>query len=273
MLATDIDALAKKAIDFSLTPEQTAASATDEPLEDLIDANTDTYASAAVGQDGVYRLKKLAAGRYFVVWIPADTDRAHLPGGSACRSARDRTSLAGAQLDLRVSGRPSDSATYVGSTGCLACHGRNRSMRTTHRLSLQPPGLRGAFQDATQWPAIDQGVDAFDQPTTLYYYDCDPDEAGEVKCSVSSTDPTIATPGAVVSFELVLARNTGVARGEVGAYTLRDRQSRRNGRRELSRGPHLRRHAVQTALFDPTRKQRRKLRLFRAAFAAQRERR
>lgn len=218
--AHDVKALGKTPIDLSLSPDQTAASTSDEPLEDLIDANADDYAGAAVGQDGVYRVKELAAGSYFVVWTPADTDRAHLPGGSACRSAIDRSSLAGTQLDLRVSGRPSESATYVGSSGCFGCHGRNRSMRTTHRLSLQLPGLRGAFQDAAAWPMLDQGVAAFDQGATLYYYDCDPSQTGEVKCSVSSTDPTTATPSAVISFQVVLARNTALPREEVGAYTL-----------------------------------------------------
>jgi predicted CXXCH cytochrome family protein len=218
--AADVGALAKTPIDLSLTPQKAAASASDEPLEDLIDANAGHYTNATVGQDGVYQVKKLAAGRYFVVWIPTETDSAHLPGGSACRSALDRDSLAGTQLDLRVSGRPSESATYVGSSGCFGCHGRNRSMRTTHRLSLQVPGLRGAFQDPAAWPMLDQGVNAFDAATTLYYYDCDPSQTGEVKCSVSSTDPTVAAPSTVVSFELVLARNAAMPREEVGAYTL-----------------------------------------------------
>jgi predicted CXXCH cytochrome family protein len=219
--AKDVDSLAKAPIDLSLTPKEAAASGSDEPLEDLIDAHGEHYTRAAVGQDGVYQLKKLAAGSYFVVWTPAATDGAHLPGGSACRSALDRASLAGTQLDLRVSGRPSESATYVGSSGCFGCHGRNRSMRTSHRLSLQVPGVRGAFQDGVAWPKLDQGIDAFDQVTTLYYYDCDPSQTGEVKCSVSSTDPTVAMPNAIVRFEVALARNAAVPREEVGSYTLR----------------------------------------------------
>jgi predicted CXXCH cytochrome family protein len=218
--ASDVAALAKKPIDLSLGPKKTAALAMDEPLEDLIDQNAADYASAAVGEDGVYRLPKLGAGSYFVVWIPAETDSAHLPGGSACRSALDQASLAGTQLDLRVSGRASETATYVGSSGCFGCHGRHRSMRTTHRLGLQTPGLRGAYQDSTAWPELDEGVHAFDQTTTLYYYDCDPDRTDAGKCSVSSTDPTQATPSAVVSFELVLSRNVAVPRQDVGAYTL-----------------------------------------------------
>ena len=217
---SDVAALSKKPIDLSLSPKKTAALATDEPLEDLIDAHATTYVRAAVGHDGVYRLQKLATGSYFVVFIPAETDGAHLPGGSACRSALEQESLAGAQLDLRVSGRPSDTATYVGSSGCFGCHGRHRSLRTAHRLSLQVPAMRGAFQDATAFPDLDQGIDAFEQTTTLYYYDCNADRAGEGKCSVTRTDPALATPSAVVSFELVLSRNSAVPRQEVGAYTL-----------------------------------------------------
>jgi predicted CXXCH cytochrome family protein len=92
-------------------------------------------------------------------------------------------------------------------------------MRTTHRLSLQVPGLRGAFQDPSVWPDLDKGISLFDQSATLYYYDCDPADA-EGPCRVSSTDPTLATPSAVISFELQLTRNPTIAKENVGAYTL-----------------------------------------------------
>jgi predicted CXXCH cytochrome family protein len=55
---------------------------------------------------------------------------------------------------------------------------------------------------------------------TLYFYDCDPARAGEAKCRVSRTDPTVAQPSAVVSFEARLERDLAVASEDVGAYTL-----------------------------------------------------
>jgi hypothetical protein len=93
-------------------------------------------------------------------------------------------------------------------------------MRTAHRLSLQVPGIRGSYQDPAAWPDIDGELPAFDQGLTLYYFDCDPSLEGESKCRVSSTDPTIANPSSIISFELQLTRNPTVPREEVGAYTL-----------------------------------------------------
>jgi predicted CXXCH cytochrome family protein len=218
--ASDVAALAKQPIDLSLPPGEVATLRGDEPLEDLLDDNAASYISAAVGTDGIYRVQKLDEGAYFVVWRPDAQDLDHLPGGDRCRKALDRASLVGRQLDLEVSGRPSDRATYVGSSGCFVCHGRQRSMGTAHRVGLGVPGLRGAFQDATRWPTFDAAIQAFDRLATLYYYDCDPARGGDAKCSVSETDPTIAKPTSVVSFEVRLARDPAVAKADVGAYTL-----------------------------------------------------
>ena len=217
---TDVEALGELPIDLSLSPDEVVTLGHDEPLEDLLDTNASEYQRAAVGEDGRYRLETLADGRYFVVFRPSDDDALHLPGGSACRAAFDRASLAGTRLDLRVSARPSPEASYVGSSGCFGCHGRQRTMRSAHRLSLQVPGRRGAYQDPARWPALDAGLQAFERAATLYYYDCDPAATGEARCKVSSSDPTIAAPGAQLSFVVELARNPGIADDEVGAYSL-----------------------------------------------------
>jgi predicted CXXCH cytochrome family protein len=218
----DVEALAETPIDLGLAPADAAALAVDEPLEDLLDADAmeTLYVSAAVGGDGQYRLQALPEGRYFVVYRPREDDAAHLPGGSACRSAVDRASLAGTQLDLRVSGTPSPQANYIGSSSCLGCHGRHRTMRSAHRLSLQVPGVRGAYQDPGAFPALDRGLAAFEDAMTLYYYDCDPNRGGEANCSVSSADPTVAEPSAIVSFEIALMRDPGIPRGQPGAYSM-----------------------------------------------------
>jgi hypothetical protein len=74
--SADVAALAAMSLDISATPATAAASAVDEPLEDLIDANLASYAKAAVGADGVYRFPTVADGSYFVVWVPSATDAA-----------------------------------------------------------------------------------------------------------------------------------------------------------------------------------------------------
>ena len=218
--ADDVKQLAMDAIDLGLSPADAARLEHDEPLEDLIDAHGEQYQRASVGQDGRYRFDALDAGRYFVVFRPSADDALHLPGGSGCRSAVDRTSLVGTRLDLRVSGTPSAQASYVGSSGCFGCHGRHRTMRSAHRLSLQVPALRGPFQDPSNFPRLDSALAFFEDGAMLYFYDCDPDASGEARCKVTRDDPTVTAPSAVVSFVLELARNTSVPRGEVGAYSV-----------------------------------------------------
>lgn len=218
--AEDVADLGETALDLQLSPEDAADDTFDEPLEDLIDVHGDDYASARVGEDGLYRQTELDDGRYFVVFVPGEDDDAHLPGGSGCRAAVDRDSLVGTRLDLRVSGQPSQSARYVGSSSCFSCHGRHRTMGSAHRVGLQVPGLRGAYQDATRFAGVDLALEAFEDGATLYYYDCDAEREHEAKCEVSDLDPTLATPSALVSFELQLDRDTAVAREEIGAYTV-----------------------------------------------------
>ncbi len=218
--AADVAALAKVPLDLSLAPSAAAGFAGDEPLEDLLDQNASSYTAASVAADGSYRIPQVGDGAYFIVWQPDDKDTGHLPGGDRCRKALDRASLVGTRLDIEVSGRPSVEATYVGSSACFNCHGRQRSMRTAHRVGLSVPGIRGAFQDVSPWPGFDAALAAFESATTLYYYDCDPTRSGEAKCSVSDTDPTLSTPSAVISFELRLARDPAVAKADVGAYTV-----------------------------------------------------
>lgn len=205
--------LAEQTLDLSLSPDEVRTLAIDEPLEDLLDQHAAEYQSAALGADGSYRFTSLDNGAYFVVWQPADDDIDHLPGGSACRVASDRGSLVGRRLDLRVSAAPSSNASYVGSSTCFTCHGRHRTMRSAHRVGLQVAGVRGVFQDIQRWPDIDEGLAAFERGDTLYYFDCDPDRAGDAKCKVSDVDPRVAEPSTVVHFQLQLARDMSAAHG------------------------------------------------------------
>ncbi len=210
----DVAGLAGTPIDLSLTPDDTAALSTDEPLEDLLDSAGETYVQAPVDASGVYRLETLPSGDYFVVWVPDPADSSHLPGGSECRRALSSASLVGTQVDIRVSGNTGVSATYVGSSTCMVCHGLHRSTRTGHRVGLQVPASLGPLQDTSPWPVFDQAIDAFDEGTTLYYFNCNGGASGFSKCKVSDAEPGAG----VVSFEVSLDRDEMKGRGEVGEY-------------------------------------------------------
>jgi hypothetical protein len=218
--ATDVDALSETSVDLFATPEETASLDNDEPIEDLIDANGDSYEMAAVNSEGIYRFETLPEGSHFVVWVPADGDDLHLPGGDNSRTAFDSASLVGMRMDMRVSSQPSASATYVGSTTCMGCHGYQSTTRTAHGVGLQVPGVRSILQDIEPWPDFDIALDTyFEFGATLYFYDCSraspsthDDPSG---CSVSDQDPG---PAADVSFQIDLRRNSNVPLGVIGAY-------------------------------------------------------
>ncbi len=216
--SADVETLAETPLDLSLDPAAAAALTNDEPLEDLIDADTGGYARAAVGAMGEYRFTTLAAGSYFVVWVPDASDAAHLPGGEHTREGLSSDSLVGTQLNIRISGTPSADATFVGSSTCMTCHGRHRIMGTAHFSALQVPGRRGDLQDTSEWPGFDDAVDAFAAGVRLYYWGCDGSATDASKCSVTESPP--AAP-AVVSFELVFGRDTTRARGAPGEYFVR----------------------------------------------------
>jgi hypothetical protein len=198
-----------------LSPEDTAASTNDEPIEDLIDARGDSYAQATVDPNGEYRFETLPEGSHFVTWIPSAGDEAHFPGGDYCRVAFSTASLTGMQMDIRLSARASESATYVGSSTCLACHSQFQSTtRTAHNVGLQVPGVRSDLQNIEPWPDFDDGLAAFDAGTTLSYSACDPGGADPSKCSITISDP----PPADTVFAIDLQRDTGLPLGAIGAY-------------------------------------------------------
>lgn len=215
VLVPSADVAASSAIDLDLTlsPALSAADPNDEPIEDRLDADTGTYARAAVDTTGEYRFTTVAAGDYFVVWVPDPSDTAHLPGGDYCRSAVSSGSLIGAQLDIRISGVPSSTATYVGSSTCMTCHGRHRAMRTAHFSGIQVPGRRGNLQDTADWPSFDRAVEAFEAGAVLYFYDCNGSATTAAKCKVSDS-----LPAGVVSFEMAFGRDPARPRGAPGEY-------------------------------------------------------
>jgi hypothetical protein len=212
--AADVEALAP--IDLSTlfaSPEETAMLDNDEPIEDLVDANGGSYERAPVDSEGMYRFETLPEGSLFVAWFPADDDDRHLPGGDYSRVGFATESLIGMQMDIRVSPQPSADATYVGSSTCMICHDLETTTRTAHNVGLQVPGVRSVLQDVSPWPDFDDGLDAFDAGTTLFYYDCDSSAQDPSKCAVSD-----APPMGIVSFEVNLRRDGSVPLGQIGAY-------------------------------------------------------
>lgn len=182
------------AADVAALPATTVEvnSTNDEPLEDLIAANAATYQKAAVGTDGAYTLTTLAAGTYFVTFVPATSDPAHLPGGSAARLARDATTLVGTQLDLRVSSAAPADAEYVGSGVCVSCHGRAHISQTMHRIGIWSGYESGRLQDfgprfGDLYQAIEEKFEAVGG-TTIYFYGYDA-ARGFDKYRTSETDP------------------------------------------------------------------------------------
>jgi predicted CXXCH cytochrome family protein len=216
--AADVEELSETPIDLFLSPEATATLEVDEPIEDLLDTNGDSYEQAEVDASGVYRFESLPEGEHFIVWTPADDDGAHLPGGDSNNVSFATASLVGMQMNIFVSSRPSEGATYVGSSTCMVCHGLHSTARTAHNVGLQAPGARSILQDIEPWPNFDDGLAAFDSTpsTTLFYYDCDasastPDDPSN--CNVQVEDP-----GPSARFQIHLRRDPNIPLGAIGAY-------------------------------------------------------
>jgi predicted CXXCH cytochrome family protein len=223
--ASDVEELSQTEIDIFASSEDTAALTIDEPIEDLLDTNEAGgaggtggagYEQAAVDESGVYRFETLPEGSYFVVWTPADDDTEHLPGGDSSNVSFDTASLVGMQMDIRVSSQPSSSATYVGSSTCMVCHGLHSTTRTAHNVGLQVPGVRSILQDIEPWPDFDEGLDAFETgTTTLYYFNCDdspstPEDLSN--CEVDVQDPgSGGSGGSGARFEINLRQDSNGA--------------------------------------------------------------
>ena len=181
----------------AMPPTATAIdSDTDEPLEDLVRLNATTYQSADVGADGVYRLTTLAAGTFFVTFVPGTAD--HLPGGSLCRVARASAALVGTRLDIEVSASIPSDAQFVGSSRCISCHGRAHIAGTMHRLGIWSPYDSGPLQDmdvrrSELYLALDGKFSA--AGTTVYFHGYD-SSRGFDKYKTSESAPSVVAPPA-----------------------------------------------------------------------------
>ena len=186
--AADVADIATQPITLGTDGNYTAAAKlVDEPLEDLINGNytpagsgVATYKSGVTDAAGKATLTGLAIGgtdMFFIYVKTAGTDTTHLPGGSLCRTAVSGASLDNKVTTVKVSTRPSDSATYIGSSACIACHASyTTEKQTLHKLGIMVPKSPSALQDVSKFQgATDDenfyaGLNKFEAGTTVYYY-------------------------------------------------------------------------------------------------------
>jgi len=129
----------------------------DEPLEDTVRLKGSELISAITDSFGNYTIaSKLSDEKYYIYVQPSDTDLNHLPGGDKSRVAKSKNDLVGSIVDIKVSGSPSDSATYIGSSECIACHQDYAGVKyTAHKLGVAVPGKTGGLQNKQNFPYYD----------------------------------------------------------------------------------------------------------------------
>jgi len=168
----------------------------DEPLEDAIRLNGAGYLQAVTGANGKALITGLVEGKYFFFAMPAATDTEHLPGGSLSRVSQDWTEFRGTTVEVTLTGSPSATADYVGTSTCLVCHASYASeAKHAHKLGFAVPGQLAALQDISRYPEYTDNWDAFTPAanymggTEVWYSDFDPTR-GFDKFKTSMTDPT-----------------------------------------------------------------------------------
>lgn len=164
--AADVAAIAAVPLALTAGTYTAGALAADEPLEDLINGNytpagggVGTYKSGVTDAAGKAAISGLATGAsdmYFLYVKPAGSDANHLPGGSLCRTAVSGASLANTETAVKVSTKPSPSATFVGTTACLGCHASYATEKQTlHKVGIMAPGSPSGLQDLARFGPTD----------------------------------------------------------------------------------------------------------------------
>jgi len=204
--SADVEALASVPLTLQSNGNYTAdALNADEPLEDLINGNytpagggVATYQYGVTGADGTTQLPGIASSTdtYFIYVQPADAN-AHLPGGSVSRTAVAGTALDDKVTNIEMSTKPSDSATFVGSSSCLGCHtDKSDVKKTAHKTGFMNTGNPSGLQDLSEFDGDDGDFDATaaltekftETGTTVYFYDYDSTRKFD-KFKTSETDP------------------------------------------------------------------------------------
>jgi predicted CXXCH cytochrome family protein len=140
----------------------------DEPMEDNLAANRDTYRQGTTDRNGAFTISGVAAGKYFVYVEPSD--RNHLPGGDLSNKAMAAEELAKKSLAIQVSGKAPENATYVGSSRCLLCHKDFADLtKTLHKLGIQAVGKPSKLQDLSRFPGFNDGLNKLMGGTKFYF--------------------------------------------------------------------------------------------------------
>jgi predicted CXXCH cytochrome family protein len=178
----------------------------DEPMEDNLAANRDTYRKGSTDRNGNFSIPGVTGGKYFVYVEPSD--RAHLPGGDLANTAMSAADLAKKPLAIQLSGRVPDNATYVGSSKCLQCHAAYADVKKTlHKLGIAVVGKPGKLQDFSRFPEFNAGLNKLMAGTKFYFSDYNK-ARGFDKYVISDKPP--ADP-ATVSFTATFFKDTSGA--------------------------------------------------------------
>lgn len=163
--AGDVEKLAKPP-----STEIKKNSPNDEPLEDNLANNRDKYRKGTTDRKGGFSIPRVPADRYFVYVEPSDSN--HLPGGSLANKSMTAAELGKKPLQIAVSGKIPDGATFVGSTQCIGCHAEHGAVKKTlHKLGITAVGKPGKLQDHSRFPGFNDGLNRLMAGTTFYFYD------------------------------------------------------------------------------------------------------
>jgi Doubled CXXCH motif (Paired_CXXCH_1) len=156
--AIDMTPITASAVYFPPYP----AEAYDEPLEDTIRAKGTGFPQATTDEGGTFSISDIPDGKFFVHVTPNPTDEHHLQGGDKSREAYAAEKLRGASMTINVSSRPSQSATFVGTTACLECHKDYATVKQTgHKVAWAVPGRPGPLQDFSRFPEYFKSLASF----------------------------------------------------------------------------------------------------------------
>lgn len=165
-----------------------------------VDGGTATATTAA---DGTFALADVTPGFVFIQATPPDP-ALFLPGETR-RSVYVRAGTSVMGVEIRVSGRPSDAATYVGSTACATCHGATVTAEhaSAHYRSLTPDSSR--IINPELFPAVggtvatgQTGLDPAGGATMVAIYACQ-NTSGVYSFKFGGTaDCTVLTDGTLV---------------------------------------------------------------------------
>lgn len=209
-----------------------AAESRDEPLEDAVRMGGSGFAQGVSDAQGNVTLLAVPAGRYYRIAIPDAGDTEHLPGGTGGRFALDRDAFAGDLQTVVLSSRPGNTATYIGSSSCVACHAEQAmAARHAHKLGLSNPAGFTTQQDPALYPRFSTARDAFltgsvpEDGTAVFFYDFNAARSEDPFLS-STTDPS---PGGTVAIRAWLWRDSADNKFKITLENVANPADPRNG--------------------------------------------